>query len=197
MCVWVRLKSARNFPWLRFWFCGGLLLKVISLSHQSWTEFEWNVCGSKIWWRSESETTRNHHTDSMITTQTTWFIRFISSKKAIFHRKGIFFSRYSVVICGTSTPTGNLRGCVNLLEIITNNSVQIIFMCNPDITSVCVSMFESVKVDFVKGRQRHSILKFFFSAAVGVIVHHLTERAAYRCTHTLWPRTANGTERLS
>lgn len=122
---------------------------------------------------------------------------FYKLKKAIFHRKGIFFSRYSVVICGTSTPTGNLRGCVNLLEIITNNSVQIIFMCNPDITSVCVSMFESVKVDFVKGRQRHSILKFFFSAAVGVIVHHLTERAAYRCTHTLWPRTANGTERLS
>lgn len=194
MCVWVRLKSARNFPWLRFWFCGGLLLKVISLSHQSWTEFEWNVCGLKIWWRSESETTRNHYTDSMITTQTTWFIRFISSKRRFFIEKAYSFLAiqwsFAVLLL-------HLRGCVNLLEIITNNSVQIIFMCNPDITSVCVSMFESVKVDFVIRRQRHSILKVFFSAAVGVIVHHLTERAAYRCTHTLWPRTANGTERLS
>lgn len=76
-----------------------------------------------------------------------------------------------------------LRGCVNLLEIATNNSAQIIFIFDRVVASVyvCVCVFKS---RFRERRQRHSMLKV---CSCRCHHHHLTERMliiALTLTHT-------------
>lgn len=117
----------------------------------------------------------------------------IGEKTLFFFFKSTWDSHFGVTFiqCLLSSPH---RGCVNLVEIATNNSAQIIFMFNPVLSSMFVracACIRMVKSYFSKEYKDTAVINTLTWMQLLMSSIPLDWTCAYHCAHTLllWART--------